>query len=137
MPLSLTAALSCLAVALAAGGLIGAERQQAHQGKSSDFGGIRTFPLLALAGALAALARPVVGPWLLAGALAAVVALLAVSHARAKDDPGVSSEIAGLVTFVLGAIAGTRELMPDGSRFLLVAAVAATTMALLALKRPL
>jgi uncharacterized membrane protein (DUF4010 family) len=63
---------------------------------------------------------------------------LALSYARSKDeDLGVGSEIAAIVTFVLGAIAATPVLMPDGPRYLLVAAAAATTMALLALKRPL
>jgi uncharacterized membrane protein (DUF4010 family) len=38
---------------------------------------------------------------------------------------------------VLGAIAATPDLLPDGPRYLLVAAGAATTMGLLALKRPL
>lgn len=125
-------------MAIAAGGLVGAERQQAQSGRAgSDFGGVRTFPLVALAGALGALLRPFFGAWLLAALLAAVVALLAVSHARSKDDVGVSSEMAAIVTFVLGAVAGTPALLPDGPRFLLVAAGAATTMALLALKRPL
>jgi uncharacterized membrane protein (DUF4010 family) len=86
---------------------------------------------------LGALVRPFFGAWLLAALLAAVVVLLAVSHARSKDDLGVSSEMAAIVTFVLGAVAGTPEFLPDGPRYLLVAAGAATTMGLLALKRPL
>jgi len=137
--LTLQEALLSIGVALAAGGLVGAERQQAHAGRagSDSFGGIRTFPLVALVGAVGGLLRPIVGAWLLAGLLAGVVALLAISHARSKEDLGVSSEIAALVTFVLGIVAGTTELLPDGSRFLLVAGAAATTMAVLALKRPL
>jgi uncharacterized membrane protein (DUF4010 family) len=132
-------ALLSLAVAVAAGGLVGAERQQAQSGHAgTDFGGVRTFPLVALAGALGALLRPFVGGWVLAALLASVVVFLAISHARAKDeDLGVSSEIAAIVTFVLGAVAATPEVLPSGPRYLVVAAGAATTMALLALKRPL
>jgi uncharacterized membrane protein (DUF4010 family) len=137
--MTLQRALLSLAVSLAAGALVGAERQQAKGGhEGSDFGGVRTFPLVALAGAMCALLRPVVGAWLLVAVLAGVVALLAISHARSKDtDLGVSSEIAAIVTFVLGAVAATPELLPDGPRYLLVSAAAGTTMALLALKRPL
>ena len=136
--MTLQDALLSIAVSIAAGGLVGAERQQAQAGRAgSDFGGVRTFPLVALTGALGALLRPFFGAWLLAVLLAAVVVLLTVSHARSKEDLGVSSEMAAIVTFVLGAVAGTPELFPDGPRFLLVAAGAATTMGLLALKRPL
>jgi uncharacterized membrane protein (DUF4010 family) len=82
--------------------------------------------------------RPFVGAWALAAILVAIAALLAISHARSKgEDVGVSSEVAAIVTFALGAVAGTPELLPNGPRFLLVAAGAATTMGLLALKRPL
>ena len=137
--MALQDALLSIAVAIAAGILIGAERQQAHQGQEkSDFGGIRTFPLVALAGATCAMLRPFVGAWLMASALAGIIALLAISHARSKDDdPGLLSEVAAIVTFVLGAIAATPDVLPNGHRYLLVAAGAATTMGLLALKRPL
>jgi uncharacterized membrane protein (DUF4010 family) len=137
--MSLQEALLSIGVAIAAGALIGAERQQAHQQQArSDFGGVRTFPLVALAGATCAMLRPFLGGWLLATALAGIVLLLAISHARSKDeDLGLTSEIAAIVTFVLGALSATPELLPSGHRYLLVAAGAATTMALLALKRPL
>jgi uncharacterized membrane protein (DUF4010 family) len=137
--MTLQDALLSIAVAVAAGALVGAERQQAHRKHSrSDFGGIRTFPLVALAGATCAMTRPFVGPWLLASALAGIVVLLAISHARSKEeDLGLTSEVAAIVTFVLGVISATPDLLPNGPRYLLVAAGAATTMGLLALKRPL
>ena len=51
-------ALLSLAVALAAGALVGAEREQAHGDRAQgDFGGVRTFPLIAVLGALDALIR--------------------------------------------------------------------------------
>ncbi|MBP9113266.1 MAG: MgtC/SapB family protein, partial [Polyangiaceae bacterium] len=137
--MTLQEALASIAVAVAAGALVGAERQQAHSQRSgSDFGGVRTFPLVALAGALGAMLRPFVGAWLLAALFAGVAALLVSAHARAKDAGlGVTSEMAAIVTFVLGTIAATPEILPNGPRYLLVATGAATTMGLLALKRPL
>jgi uncharacterized membrane protein (DUF4010 family) len=137
--MTLRDALLSMAVAVAAGILVGAERQQAHQQQGrSDFGGVRTFPLVALAGAICAMLRPFVEGWLLATALAGVVALLAISYARSKDeDLGLTSEIAAVVTFLLGVISATPAILPNGQRFLLVAAGAASTMGLLALKRPL
>ncbi|HEV8548778.1 MAG TPA: DUF4010 domain-containing protein, partial [Polyangiaceae bacterium] len=131
-------ALTAVGVAAAAGGLIGAEREQAHGVKGRDFGGIRTFPLLAIAGALGALLAPALGAWVAGALLAAVMVSLGVSQARAKgDDTGVSSEIAAIVTFGLGVLSASPAAMPDASRYLVVAAVAAITMALLAAKRPL
>jgi uncharacterized membrane protein (DUF4010 family) len=133
-----TEALVALAVAVAAGGLIGAEREQAHGVHASDFGGVRTFPLLAIVGVLAGCLRPALGAWFVGALLFAVVVALAIAQLRsARDDIGVSSEIAAIVTFALGVMSATPELLPDASRYLLVAAVAAVTMALLALKRPL
>jgi len=131
-------ALSALAVAVAAGGLIGAEREQAHGSRASDFGGVRTFPLLAIVGVIAGLLRPALGAWIVGALALAVIVALAVAQARAHgDDIGVSSELAAIVTFGLGVMSATPELMPGSSRYLVVAAVAAVTMALLALKRPL
>lgn len=137
--MTLQDALLSVAVSAAAGFLIGAERQQAHRGREAwDFGGVRTFPLVALAGALGAILRPTTGPWILVALFAAVAALLAISHARSKaEDLGISSEVAALLTFTLGVIAGTPELLPNGQRYLVVAAAAGTTMGLLAFKRPL
>jgi uncharacterized membrane protein (DUF4010 family) len=137
--MSFVDALTALAVAVAAGGLIGAERQQAHSGRDGeDIGGIRTYPLLAIVGVIAGLLRPAFGAWSLAALLLAVVVALAVAQVRAKsDDVGVSSEIAAIVTFGLGVVSATPELLPNSSRFLLVLGIATVTMALLALKRPL
>ena len=129
-----------IAVAVAAGLLIGAERQQsATAAQRKDFGGIRTFPMVALLGALGALAQPAAGVWLLVGLLVGVVAFVVVSHARtaSRDEIGISTEVACLLSLALGALAGMRGLMPDADRFLLVGTTAAAVLALLALKEPL
>lgn len=147
--------LVSIAVAVAAGALIGAERQQAQlassaesnpdpekggKSQAADFGGIRTFPLIALLGALGALVRPFTGIWLLGGLLVGVIAFIAISHAwnGQRGGIGISSEVAALITYVLGALAMMNDLVPeDSQRYLLVAGCAATTLALLALKQPM
>ena len=128
-----------LAVALAAGALVGAEREQAKgDAAQRDFGGIRTFPLIALLGALGALLESVGSAWILVGFLFAFVALLFRSRTFGRrNGPGITSEVAAIVTFALGAVAASPELMPNGPRWLLVIGAAAVTMTLLAVKRPL
>jgi uncharacterized membrane protein (DUF4010 family) len=132
-------ALVSLAVALAAGVLVGAEREQAQadDGKR-DFGGIRTFPLIALLGALGALLEGAGTGFMLVGLLA-VVAWLIVHSQRVsrRTAAGITSEVAAIVTFALGAFAASPQLLPPGPRWLLVVGASAVTMALLAIKRPL
>jgi uncharacterized membrane protein (DUF4010 family) len=139
LAMTLREAIVSLAVATAAGGLVGVERQQAQAGQEgTEFGGIRTFPLVALLGAVSALLVPFAGLWIIGGAFVALGALLTVTHVRAaENDLGISTEIAALVTFALGAIAAASDLMPYQERYLLVASSSAIVMALLALKTPL
>lgn len=132
--------LVCLATALAAGFVIGAEREQERH---ATFGGIRTFPLFALAGALGAL----VHVWVLVGLGVVVGALLTVSYLRetrgaaldSEDgDIGLSTEVAGLTTFALGALTTAEWTgLETTDRLLLVGAGATAVLALLALKRTL
>lgn len=132
--------LVCLATALAAGFVIGAEREQERH---ATFGGIRTFPLFALAGALGAL----VHVWVLVGLGVAVGALLTVSYLRETRDAaldgedgdiGLSTEVAGLTTFALGALTTAEWTGLDTTdRLLLVGGGATAVLALLALKRTL
>src|SRR5262249_29624727 len=98
-----------LGVALGCGLLIGIERERRKgSGPARAIAGVRTFTLASLAGAIAqALGQP-----LLVGAGALLVLLLAAAaslHDRrmpGRDaDPGVTTELALFVTFLLGVLA--------------------------------
>jgi uncharacterized membrane protein (DUF4010 family) len=138
--------LLSLALALAIGLLIGLEREQsaseAGDRKHGSFlGGARTYPLVALTGALAALLTPHIGPWLLLVMLSGLFLFLGLSYAddiRAGRDRGLTSEIAFLVAFLLGALAGTPGvLQPLGQRALVLLSAAIVVSLALSLKPPL
>lgn len=93
-----------LAVALALGMLIGIERERSKgQGPERAVAGLRTFTLISLTGATSFL----VGDTSTFIAFGIVVGLLvAVGYARTRDhDPGVTTEVAMIVTFLLGGLA--------------------------------
>ena len=92
-----------LGVALAIGLLVGAERERSkpHGGSA----GVRTFALLAVIGAVAALVTPAVGAILVAGAVLLVVAGYVSTGDR---EPGLTSEVAAVATIGLGALSHTR-----------------------------
>ncbi len=128
--------LASLGTALAAGFLVGAERE--HRQGRSMFGGARTYPLIALTGAVANL----LGKLPLVAFLGVVGALLAIAYARDTTEDvehlGMSSEVAALLTFAIGALCTARDLPLDlGERLTLVAASATSVLALLSLKKPL
>lgn len=91
-----------LVVAAGIGILLGAERER-HKGRGPDRGaaGVRTFALAALLGALAAR--------LGSGALVAAVAFVGVAallgYRRRGEDPGLTTEMALVVSVLLGALA--------------------------------
>ncbi|WP_026356664.1 DUF4010 domain-containing protein [Mycobacterium sp. 141] len=90
-------------VALAIGLLLGFERERSQARKLPA--GSRSFALLSLVGAIAAS----IDTWAVAAGSAGVAALLAVAYFRTStDDPGTTTEIAGLVACLLGALAYTR-----------------------------
>lgn len=99
---------AALAVALGIGLLIGIERER-HKGQGDDrqAAGIRSFTIAALAGALCAwlgvlLSAPAI---VVAGiAVAGAFALLAYHRTRSAD-PGLTTELALFVTFLLGVAA--------------------------------
>jgi uncharacterized membrane protein (DUF4010 family) len=129
-------------VAVAAGALIGIERQQSQALKNKPhLGGVRTFPLIALAGALAGLTVHGTGMWPVLIAMAVLGSLLVVDYYQQwhRDEaPGVTTEIAALITFLLGVLAVLPDVpIPTGQRYLLIISSAAVVMALLSYKEPL
>ncbi|KAA0112085.1 DUF4010 domain-containing protein [Mycolicibacterium sp. P1-5] len=93
-------------VALAIGLLLGFERERSHIRRLPA--GSRSFALLSLVGAVAASFNA----WTLVAGMLAVGALLALAYLRSnRDDPGTTTEIAGLVAYLLGALAYTRPAL--------------------------
>jgi uncharacterized membrane protein (DUF4010 family) len=135
-----------LAVALASGLLVGMQRERTH----SDLAGIRTFPLIAIFGAMCAvLARAVAGfpveaaavgmpgVVIIAGGLVAISIVVLTGNllrlaSKAKDSepPGLTTEVAILVIFSCGVMVGLQLYAPG-------VAIAAATAVLLHLKASL
>jgi len=112
-----------LLAAVGGGLLVGTERERRKgQGEQRGAIGMRTCTLAALTGAVAALlGLPAV---LVAGA--GVVALTLAGYWRSRDfDPGLTTEIALLAAFVLGALAMTRAQLA-AALFVVVAIVLAS-----------
>lgn len=92
-------------VAFAIGLLIGIERERSKgEGPLRAAAGVRTFILLGLAGAIAHQVG-VVGI-AIGGAFVALAALASYRRSR-SEDPGLTTEVAMLVTFLLGVLAMT------------------------------
>ena len=123
------------AAALLIGALIGIEREKHKREDEGAIGGLRTFMLFALVGALGAwLTDRFNFPWLLVAALFTVLAPLVASYQiSVRNDSealGLTTELAAVTTTLLGALAalGQREL---------AAALGVTVAAILAYKQPL
>ncbi|MGD0991227.1 MAG: MgtC/SapB family protein [Gemmatimonadales bacterium] len=118
MSLSVAAMLERLLVAVMVGVLIGLDRERAEVRKARQiFAGVRTFPLVALCGAIPALLVEQLGPLLVAVSLVAIAAIAVVSYLRASanGDMGATTEVAAVATFLLGALAGAGELVVAGA----------------------
>jgi len=116
--LTVVAMLERLLVALLVGVLIGLDRERAEVRKARQiFAGVRTFPLVALCGAVPALLVGELGPLLAAVSLVAVAAIAVVSYMRASanGDMGATTEVAAIATFLLGALAGAGQLVVAGA----------------------
>lgn len=127
MPADLSA-LYHLAVALAIGLLIGAERgwNKRDVGEGHRIAGLRTYGLLGLLGGVGGLLASQLGVVLtglmfigIAGVLVTVYAV----NLRQRDDVGITSMVAALLTWLLGVVAGNGQLV--------IAAASAVVMALL------
>ena len=120
-------ALQRLLAALLIGLVIGLDRERAEKRQAQpQFAGVRTFPLIALAGALPML-LPALSPWLAIAAFLAVAAVCIVSYLRssAAGDMGATTEVAALATFVLGSLAGAGQLLVAGAAGIAVAVLLA------------
>ena len=128
-----------LATALAVGVLVGLEREQSKPERGgSQLGGIRTYPIFALVGALATLLEPA-SMWLPLVALAGVVTLTAISyHGEIKRDAdhGMTTEISVIAVYLMGALATSRGVIePMSDRLILVAALGVALTFLLSSKQ--
>jgi uncharacterized membrane protein (DUF4010 family) len=112
------------AVALGIGLLIGAERERRKgSGPSRSFAGIRTFAISSLAGAISFAAG---GRMLLLLATAGVIVLAAVAYWRGREeDPGLTTEIALMVTTLLGGLSMQLPALAGGLGVVVVIVLAA------------
>ena len=120
--------LERLLVALMIGILVGLERERAEARKERPlFAGIRTFPLIALAGAIPMLLPSPVGAALLVTTSMGIGVVAVVSYIRSSGEGkiGATTEIAALATFLLGALAGFGELTVAGSAGVAIAVLLA------------
>ena len=110
----LSTPLGGLVVALGVGLLIGVERERSKgAGPARNAAGVRTFALTAMLGAIAGTigSMPLVA--MLAGG---VIVLTAAGYLRANNqDPGLTTEIALIATYALGALATATRRSPQVS----------------------
>jgi uncharacterized membrane protein (DUF4010 family) len=105
-------------VAILIGALIGLDRERSEIRKAHQlFAGIRTFPLIALTGAMPMLLFDITGPALLVACFFAVTAVTVISYVRtsAGGDVGATTEISAFATFLLGVLAGAGYLQVAGA----------------------
>lgn len=113
-----------VAVALGIGLLIGAERERRKgEGPSRSPAGLRTFTITSLAGAVSFI---VGGQVLLAVATAGVIILTAAAYWRAhEDDPGLTTEIALILTALLGGLSVQQPTLAAGLAVIIAILLAA------------
>ena len=116
-----------LAVALGIGLLIGAERERSKgTGPDRESAGIRTFTIASLLGAVSV----TFNFWLLVVSIFCVTIFTAISYYNRRDkDPGLTTEIALILTVILGGLAMSAPA--------LAAALAVAVAILLAAKEPM
>ena len=105
-----SAAMAVLASALGCGVLMGIERERRKgDGPFRSLAGVRSFALVSLSGAAAAL----IGSVALVAVVGAFVAALAVTaYARDRSgDPGVTTEIALLLAYLIGVLCASDQVL--------------------------
>jgi len=98
--------------ALGLGLLLGLERERKREAELL-FGGIRTFALIALLGAVGAfMERELDQGWLLLTTFIALSALVIVSYAMtaARGELGITTEVTALLAFIVGALCGWEKI---------------------------
>jgi uncharacterized membrane protein (DUF4010 family) len=108
-----SAALLGLCVALGIGLLVGAERERRKgAGASRGAAGVRTFAISSLLGAVAMLLG---GMLMLSVAALVIGALVVAAYRRApSDDPGMTTEVALVLTCLLGGLAMDSPMLAGG-----------------------
>jgi uncharacterized membrane protein (DUF4010 family) len=94
--------------ALGLGLLLGLERERKRDAELL-FGGVRTFAMISLLGALGAfMEREMNQSWLILAGFIALSALVVVSYATtaARGELGITTEITALLAFIVGALCG-------------------------------
>jgi uncharacterized membrane protein (DUF4010 family) len=98
--------------ALGLGLLLGLERERKRDAELL-FGGVRTFALIALLGAVGAfMERELYQGWFVLVAFVAVGALVVVSYAMtaARGEVGITTEVTALLAFIVGALCGWNHI---------------------------
>jgi uncharacterized membrane protein (DUF4010 family) len=115
-----------IGVALGIGLLVGLERERRKgEGATRGAAGLRTFAVASLAGAVGFV---VGGGALLALVTAGVIALSAIAYIRtSREDPGLTSEVALVLTVLLGGLAIQRPGLAAGVGVTLTVLLAART----------
>lgn len=97
-----------LLLALALGALIGLEREYSQIKRGfRGYGGIRTFPLIALLGALSAFLAERYSPVIIWSGFGGITLFIAISHyflSSKHGRIGLTTEIAGIITFIIGVL---------------------------------
>lgn len=104
LELTLAETFKKLGIALGLGLLVGMQRQRIK----SPLAGIRTFPLVTMMGTIAGLLAVRFGDWIIAAALLSlagfvIVSNLTMSKSAPAPDPGITTEVALLLMFGVGA----------------------------------
>jgi uncharacterized membrane protein (DUF4010 family) len=132
-------------VALGVGFLIGLQREQSAAAEReidrSLLGGVRTYPLVALVGALCVLLAARFGAWTVGAGFISFMIPVGLAYAddlRHNRDRGITSEVALVLTFLLGCLTTADGVAGSPKeRLLLCAAMAVAVTALLSYKDPL
>lgn len=126
------AAIWSFLVAALLGFLIGLERERKREIHGSIFAGVRTFPLLALFGAVTGYLAQLIGLVVIPSGFFALAVLLGLAYWRATEGEkvGGTSEVAALVAFGLGVVTGYGQ-------FVVALAGAVLTTGVLSLRKEL